>query len=183
MDILNLAMGLPRSTRRNSSDGVDVNGQKFGFVEYKTETGKAILSAKDYTSSPEVYDYLTSALIPFQGIEPFAYYALRKHAYLGNVSMVRHLLQLGVPVQKSGGCDTPLVMACRGLHHDIVDILLESGADPNFAAEGVVPTFPLHESATGGSLSLARKLLDHGALPNRVDDRPGRYLALWWAFA
>jgi len=110
---------------------------------------------------------------------------LKIHAELGNMSMVHYLLNLVVPVQESWGeFETPLVLACRGWHNDIVDLLLERGADPNFAAEKYYPVFPLHELATAGNLSLARKLLDHGALPNRdKGGYIGRQPALWWAFA
>lgn len=71
-------------------------------------------------------------------------------------------------------------MACRGLHNDMVDLLLEHGADPNFVDPGN-PLYPLHEAATSSSLSIARKLLDHGASPNF--SFPQRCPALFWAFA
>jgi ankyrin repeat protein len=160
-----------------------MSGQQFGSIEHATETGKTILTARSYTSTPEIYDYLTSALAPWPTSLLHAHNELRIHAELGNMSMVRHLLHLGVPVQVSGGdFETPLVMACRGWHNDIVDLLLERGADPNFAPQELYPVLPLHESTTAGNLSLARKLLDHGAFPDRDGGCHFRRPALWWAF-
>ncbi len=109
---------------------------------------------------------------------------LKHYANVGNMLMVRHLIHIGVPVQQSlRDVESPLVMACRGWHNDIVDLLLEHGADPNFAPQKIYPVFPLHEAATSSNLRLARKLLDLGALPNRHGEAPTRYPALYWAFA
>ncbi|KAF4629800.1 hypothetical protein G7Y89_g8339 [Cudoniella acicularis] len=109
LEIVKLAMRLPGSTGQSEGDGDgggdDMNGrqQPFGSIEHVTETGKAILSARSYTSSPEVYDYLTNALLPVPiAQQHVAYNDLRNHAQLGNMPMVLHLLDLGVPMQKLG---------------------------------------------------------------------------------
>jgi hypothetical protein len=68
------------------------------------------------------------------------------------------------------GADTPLAkgialwQACRHCHENVVDRLLESGADPNFALTHY--RRPLMAAAASGSLAIVRKLLDHGALVN-----------------
>ena len=188
IDIVKLALRLPAKTGQSGGDGDgdsdDMNDQRFGSIEYTSETGRAILIARSYTSSPEVYDYLTSSLVPWPNALLNAHDDLRNNAERGSMSMVRHLLHLGVPLQVSGHFESPLVMACRGWHNDIADLLLEHGADPNYAAQKLNPIFPLHESATAGNLSLACKLLDRGALPNRPAGRPvSRLPVLWWAFA
>jgi len=184
IEIVKLALRLPARTGQSEGDGDDMNDQQFGSIKYASKTSTAILIARSYTSSPEVYDYITSSLAPWPTMLLNAHDDLRRHAELGNVLMVRHLLHLGVPMQVSGYFESPLVMACRGCHNNIVDLLLEHGADPNYAAQKLNPIFPLHESATAGNLSLARKLLDHGALPNRPAGRHTSILpVLWWAFA
>lgn len=78
-------------------------------------------------------------------------------------------------------------MACRGLHKDVVDPLLEYGANPN--SSKVLPqqdtkSLPLHQAATASSLSITRKLLAKGAQPNLHSVAPDTGLtALWWAYA
>ncbi|KAI1371189.1 ankyrin [Hypoxylon crocopeplum] len=176
MNVLKVAL------RTGGSTDECIDGQPFGSIEFGSETGDIILQAIGDTSNPEIHDYLTGALAPQPPTTaPFAYYKLEHHAGLGNISMVRHLLGLGAPVQLHETiCETPLVMACKRSHNDVADLLLENGADPNFA------TGALHESATAGNLSLARKLLQAGALPNRRGRRNlkyGEYPALLWAFA
>ena len=80
--------------------------------------------------------------------------------------MVRHLLDAGADTRGTSGRNTnPLVEACRRCHEDIVDLLLERGADPNFGgnAEIVQGSNPIAVAAASGSLPIVRKLLDHGA--------------------
>ncbi|KAL7619484.1 hypothetical protein AAE478_010023 [Parahypoxylon ruwenzoriense] len=184
-DILKLALRDRISTGQDSSDSSDsIGGQKYGHIPHTLETGQGILLARRHTSQPEIYEYLTGALAPWPAAPQDAHSDLIKNAGLGNLSMVRYLLEQGVPVQKSGGVlRTPLAMACRGHHREVAELLLARGADPNFAAETFFPIYPLHEAATaGGSLALARTLLDHGANPDRPAAADGRYPALFWAF-
>jgi hypothetical protein len=114
----------------------------------------AILRARVHTSEVEVYEYLSSALTPWETSWQYAHADMIQYAQLGNLSMVRHLLSCGVPMQwtipysflpePAFQRDTPLVMACNGLHDDVVDLLFEHGADANFAAWKRWPTFLLH---------------------------------------
>ena len=157
---------------------------RFEPIYHTSETGRAILSARKHANSPKAFDYLTNMLIPWPTATQDAYDDLRIQSLFGNLSMVRHLLHLGVPVQRPNVCfETPLVMACRGLHHDMVDLLLENGADPNFFGHVGMPVLPLHESTTAGNLTIARKLLARGALPTPMYLGNSKYPALWWAFA
>ena len=60
-------------------------------------------------------------------------HALAKHARLGTLLMVRHLLDAGADTRRVSGRDgNALVEACQRCHEDVVDVLLEQGADPNF---------------------------------------------------
>jgi ankyrin repeat protein len=119
-------------------------------------------------------------LLPWATAIPDAYDDLRIHSLFGNLSMVRYLLHLGVPVQRPNiFFETPLVMACRGLHHDVVDLLLEHRANPNFSGHSAMPVLPLHESTTAGDLTLTRKLLARGTFPTPTKLGNGKYPALW----
>jgi hypothetical protein len=135
-------------------------------VEYNSETGWDILNIRKYSSNPKIYDRLTSLLTKNQWLVERSYVDMVSYAHRGDIGMIRHLLDLGTPVQHGDYFETPLLMACRGLHHDIVDLLLQRGADLHYH-QHLWPVFPFHEAAVASSPSLARRLLDHGANPNR----------------
>jgi uncharacterized protein len=94
-------------------------------------------------------------------------------AYTGRVEAARVLVSRGAPVDAvstNGTKNTPLCAALAGRGDDeIVRLLLEAGADPNFRAElGVTP---LHLAASRGADALVQRLLEHGAhAAARMDD-------------
>ena len=57
-----------------------------------------------------------------------------------------------------------LHFALTGPHEDVVDVLLERGADPDLRDEGDNAA-ALHFAAERGDMALVRKLIDHGADP------------------
>ncbi|KAI1385948.1 ankyrin [Hypoxylon trugodes] len=187
MDILKAALQIDNDNT--------IQGETFGSIDHSSGMGYGIRMARRFTTNPEVYEYLTSALAPWEEDTETRYGPWREslessygdlihHSGLGNMAMVKYFLGRGVPVQKhTRQTETPLIAACQGLHHDIVDALLSHGADPNFAANKTIPHYALHESATMSSLTLARKLLDHGALPDPPANSQVKYPALFWAFA
>lgn len=182
MAVLKKALQLPVKTLPEAIDNNKTGDLDWVLIDQQTDMRTAVLSARKHASSPEVFEYLTSALTPWHTATEDAYVDLKRHALLGNVTMVRYLLRLGIPVQeKKQVNETPLLLACRGLHNEVVDLLLEHGADPNYWHS--LPVYPLHESATAGSLTLTRKLLDHGANVNPGCLVIGKYPALFWAFA
>jgi ankyrin repeat protein len=100
----------------------------------------------------------------------------------GAADAVKVLLKAGATVRDISSDGTGvLVLAIASTHYELADFLLEQGADPNSAGQGWTP---LHQIAytrrpnTGvnnpglvpkdklDSLTLARKLLAHGANPN-----------------
>lgn len=180
MDILKISL---QQNPANTGDHDEFDGQSWGSIHDGSKAGKIILKAKRCAPNPIIYEYLNSALLPWHSAEYNAYEDLIRYSELGNMTMVRHLLDHGVPIQRKGPLETPLAMACRRRHNDLVDLLLDRGADPNFVPEKHFPIYPLHESATAGNFSVARKLLDRGAIPDRPAGGPGRYPLLWWAFA
>lgn len=87
----------------------------------------------------------------------------------GDAQRVRELLAAGANVEKRMppgwlegvyGDDTPLLIAVRRGHHQIVEMLLDRGADPNSQVGG---STPLTRAATSGQLDLCKLLLQRGA--------------------
>lgn len=134
-----------------------------------------------HARSRAVYMRISEAFCPGAALEPYVW-ELAHYAHLGNLDMVKYLLDYGLPIQPTNG-ETPLVAACRGGHRNVVQFLLARGADPNHLSATPYGDCALHLSATAGSLALTRLLLDHGASSQRLAWHDGCYPALWWAFA
>jgi hypothetical protein len=85
------------------------------------------------------------------------------------VTWVRARLKDGADVnhcdQKGSGpfCCTPLTLAIGRRRADIVQLLLEHGADPNLVAH---IDSPLISAAKGGSIAICKLLLERGADPD-----------------
>jgi len=81
---------------------------------------------------------------------------------MGDEVLTKRLIAEGADVNKydSHGRTTPLGVACEQQRMQIIQILLEHGADVNKGA-------PLYYAANQGHIDVVRLLLDQGADPNR----------------
>jgi ankyrin repeat protein len=146
-------------------------GQKPGSIPLGTIPYSCISNARNVTKSPEIYQYLHRFLAEGDAksdLEKENYYLALKAA-AGDIVMVRHLLDFGArPIDMGGRQGPALTHAIRGWHEDVVDLLLERGADPNERGTYRLGT-PLTAAAKAGSMVMLRKLLDAGAEITKAD--------------
>ena len=126
------------------------------------------MDAMKYVTSWEVYEEISTL---FRVDEFVVDELLRCYTVWGNLPLVRRLAdQHGVrvrhPMKRVN--DHLLVNAACFFHEDMVDFLLDRGADPN-EGEGTKRGSALCAAAAAGSLSIVRKLLDRGARAGGVD--------------
>ncbi|MBO9998900.1 MAG: ankyrin repeat domain-containing protein [Cyanobacteria bacterium SID2] len=88
----------------------------------------------------------------------------------GKLGEVEALIDTGTPVDRIvPQYGTALLQAVQNGHREIVETLLEEGADPNLVFENRYHGIPLIEAAENGFLDIVRLLLDAGANPHITD--------------
>ncbi|KAJ3561355.1 hypothetical protein NPX13_g8979 [Xylaria arbuscula] len=166
LGILRIALDVPKHKDKPSSSYFEDNMSSGGVNPCGHDPLSCALAwAQSCTNSIEVYDYLDSvwANSKRNPSDFLAWYCRR-----GNIGMIRHLLDKGADMRASysGRGTGPMAEACWAGHEDVVDLLLERGADPNYRASNdcSIADAPLTAAAAGGHLNIVRKLLDHGAV-------------------
>ena len=98
----------------------------------------------------------------------------------GNMGIIKRVLSsfvvdINFMTERNG---SPLILAARNNHRDVVQQLLERGAEPNMAAQN--GGTPLHDAAFKGHKDVVQLLLDRGAEPNMANQfgRTAQYYAL-----
>lgn len=132
-----------------------------------TNPAHAVLIAMQHAKTLEVYVHLASFFPNFLAQHPDqAGRHLELYAEYGNTAIVSHLLDLGVSVGGSRAPfhPTPLHHAARRSYADIVHLLLDHGADVRKYCRQLGD--PLFAAVEGGDISIAKALLDRGAVCN-----------------
>lgn len=120
MDVVRLAY--PPSRATPSSDKYDK--EPFGTMQRLGATKHTLYRAQLCTKMPEVHRHLNNFIIEPSELD----HQLAVHSRLGNLEMVRYLLDAGADTLGScGRIRNPLAEACRRCHDGIVDLLLERG--------------------------------------------------------
>jgi ankyrin repeat protein len=167
MDMVRLAVYPPS---RSTPDNTDFASQPFGHVDPESKPGSDLHAALYCAKTLEAFKYI-DAFFKQSILLSDTSLILAHYAELGNVEIVRYLLDAGADIH--GGKSTnrnPLVIAARYCQEDVVNLLLERGADPNNRVMQQRGS-PLCAAASAGSMAIARKLIDHGA--NASEDG-------WW---
>jgi len=99
--------------------------------------------------------------------------ALHFAAAEGNLDCVNKLIEAGIDIDRrsgamGGGWATPLFLAAKGGHVDVVTALLKKGANPDSAA--MFSWTPLHIAVARDNAEVVQVLLDNGAKPNALTD-------------
>ncbi|KAI9642834.1 hypothetical protein NHQ30_008567 [Ciborinia camelliae] len=170
MNMVRLAVYPPSRSNTNSTDFF---GQRWGVVNTKSGPSSDLASCLYFAKTWEVFQYIDDFLIKGSFWPSESSHLLRHYAGLGNLEIIQKLLDAGADIHGGNGHNrNPLIVAARHCHEDIVDLLLERGADPNnYEAQQRGP--PLAAAINSGSIAIVRKLLDYGA---KIDEYGSSFL-------
>lgn len=160
MDMVRLCLYPPS---RETPDDDLIVGYKPGHIFADSPVGTYITWAMWGASSPEIYQYLLSLISLWpQEAQQMKNRHLAAAAASGNVAMVRYFLDTGVdPSNDDALWGTPLWYAVMWLNDDVVDLLLQRGAELS-AKSGLESGAAFLPAAFPASMVMMRKLLDAG---------------------
>ncbi|CAH0000049.1 unnamed protein product [Clonostachys byssicola] len=165
MELLEMALYPPSRADPNSTAYFEYIPTEPITFHQQLKTQRLLERAQFFAKNWEVYSRLAS-LLP----EPSASLRrglIRRFAEYGNLNIVRNLLDNGchvdgeAAVRRAGHRGTPLYLASRYGNADVVDLLLERGAD---VEKTRLNNFrPLLGAIKSGNIYIVQKLLKYGA--------------------
>ena len=106
----------------------------------------------------------------FKGFQPESFTALHVASSIGFRGLAAALIKNGHQNEinvKDASWNTPLHLASHFAKDEVIDVLLEHGADINLGMDDGRPT-PLHSATLQGNVQTIQQLLGHGARPNAI---------------
>lgn len=134
-------------------------GSNPSLVNAEAEGGETPILAALFRGHKEVVEAL---------LEGGARLNLFEAAALGKAGRVKEILSESPRLMNSKGFGraTALHFAAFTGHREVVELLLQRGAEVNVRAEGIDDVTPLHSAAAGGHPEIVRLLLAAGARPD-----------------
>jgi ankyrin repeat protein len=130
-----------------------------GLVESKTESGISILQYAAYFKNVETIEHLMNYVSHLNIHEACAL------GYLNEVKRCIRESQKNLDLHSADGF-TPLTLACYFDYYDIVEYLVETGADVDLIANNESKVAPLNSAVASGNTRIVELLLDAGADPD-----------------
>jgi ankyrin repeat protein len=160
---------LLEASRRGKLGSVESLLQQGASPLSKDDRGNSVLDEAARSGNEEIVKKLLAIGAPVDSG------ALHAAAFHGNVPIIRILIAAGADLDDRalddrGWCNqnTPIFAAALNGQYEAVVALLDAGANANVCSSTGYQSNPLHGAADSGSASIARVLLQHGAL---VDSR------------
>ena len=97
---------------------------------------------------------------------------------IGTTTIAKMLIDAGAGVNLGGNETTSLILACEESREDIVNLLLQSGADPNLQTDTGQTALLSVDYSNCHSLGIVRSLLEAGAVVNTQDSNGWSGLAI-----
>jgi uncharacterized protein len=138
----------------NSARAGELLKQRPTLIKASTKNGTTPILLAVYADHPEIAESLLAT-----GIEPNIFEA----AATGRIERVRELLKQDPTLAKAYSPDGWTALHLNWGHLDIVELLLDSGADINAVSRNKFVATPLQGAAVGQRLELARLLIARGA--------------------
>lgn len=168
VDMLRLAIYPPSRAAPHSSDcaGFSHGHVTFG-APYDQQVSELYHSVR-MTRSLDAFKYICSFFEHGEDGFNLVRNITRDHCEWGNVEIVKYLVDrygfsaLNVYGINSSGRNC-LVGAVRGCSEDVLDLLLDRGMNPE---DNSGDRSPLDAATSAGSISMVRKLINHGANPD-----------------
>ena len=123
------------------------------------ENGLSAILTAVYFQQPEIAQYIMQRSVSISLFEACA---------VGSIKHVQSNLRQNPSLLNAFSPDgfQPLGLAAFFGHIEIVQFLIDSGADIDTPSKNNMTVSPLNSAAAGGHLEIARVLLEHGANPN-----------------
>jgi ankyrin repeat protein len=134
-------------------------GSNSDFYAARDDHGSSILLTAAYYQQPEIVEFILQSDLPINLFEACA---------AGSLKNVKSILGQDPTLLNAFSPDgfQPLGLAAFFGHNEIVQFLIDFGADTDTPSNNNMSVTPLNSATAGSHLEIAHALLEHGANPN-----------------